>query len=148
MLKCVTCEIELATEEQPRGVCEECADMLGVVQMPPARRPPLPCLRCNGSHFVRAVPRELTVEPQKDWNHGRHAPMFATYEVKVRRRLLSPGKVPSELDARRGLGMLEIYICRGCGFVEWYCHDPSEIALGPQYMTEEIDVGGGVGPYR
>jgi len=44
-----------------------------------------------------------------------------------------------ELNARTGKGVLEMYICRACGFVEWYCQDPTELPIGPHYMTQIVD---------
>ena len=38
-----------------------------------------------------------------------------------------------------GLGVFECYICKRCGFVDWYCQDPEHIPIGKQYMTEEVD---------
>ncbi len=38
-------------------------------------------------------------------------------------------------------GWLEAYVCRACGFVEWYCCDPDKLPIGPEYMTELVDVG-------
>jgi hypothetical protein len=36
---------------------------------------------------------------------------------------------------------LEMYICHGCGFVEWYCRDVAGIPIGPEHMSELIDYG-------
>ena len=39
----------------------------------------------------------------------------------------------------RGRGVLEMYICTSCGFVEWYCQDPESIPIGPENMSEIVD---------
>ncbi len=72
--------------------------------------------------------------------------MFATYSVK---RHHPEGWFASKreaqtfpIDPRDGFGVLEMYICRGCGFTDWYCQDPENIPIGPEYMTEEVDVSG------
>ena len=111
--------------EEQRSVCEMCARDTGAVVMPPPRRRASPCARCNHTTLIRVVPREL----------GRDSigPMFVTYSYPF--------------DANRGLGMLELYICKACGFTEWYCQRPDEIPIGPEYMTEEVDLEAG-GPYR
>lgn len=44
-------------------------------------------------------------------------------------------------------GSLETYVCKGCGFVEWYCQDPESVPIGPEYMTELVDYDSGT-PYR
>lgn len=40
-----------------------------------------------------------------------------------------------------------MYICRKCGFIEWYCNDPDTVPIGPYYMTEAIDHGSDT-PFR
>jgi hypothetical protein len=87
--------------------------------------------------LIRAVPRELTIAEHLVATSG---PMFVTYEI-----LRTP--TVDAIHPRSGFGVLEIYVCRRCGFVEWYCQKPEEIPIGPEYMTEEIDVTGD-GPYR
>ena len=48
-----------------------------------------------------------------------------------------------------GLGLLETYICRWCGAVEWYCVDVERIPEHPHLMSEAIDYdGAGDTPYR
>jgi hypothetical protein len=46
-----------------------------------------------------------------------------------------------------GLGLLELFVCRGCGLVEWYCNDPENLPIGPMYATELVDVRP-ASPYR
>ena len=82
-----------------------------------------------------------------DENIANHAPMFVTYAVDVRWRLIFGGCAVKEIDPRTGRGVLEMYICQACGFIEWYCQNPTEVPIGPQYMTEIIDCAGS-GPYR
>lgn len=123
-------------------LCSHCAHILGVVPMRPARRPATPCLKCNGMKFIRAVPRELTAGPEQ----GTMAmPMGLVYQYEVQRSRYESQPLP--IDARKALGMLEVYVCRKCGFVEWYCSDPDRIPIGPVYMTEDIDYDSDT-PYR
>ena len=49
-------------------------------------------------------------------------------------------------DTRRAFGILEMYVCRDCGYVDWYCTDPKSVPIGPQFMTELVEPEGG--PYR
>ncbi|MGN6105742.1 MAG: hypothetical protein ACTHU0_11600 [Kofleriaceae bacterium] len=56
------------------------------------------------------------------------APMVATHAVHTKANFLLEGH-----------GVLEMYICARCGFIEWYCQDPESIPIGPEYMTEIID---------
>ncbi len=43
--------------------------------------------------------------------------------------------------------MLEIFICRTCSLVEWYCLDVERIPIGPQCMTEIVSLESAT-PYR
>jgi hypothetical protein len=132
--------------EQAVKMCSSCADTLGVMPMLPPRRPARPCDRCNGMVFIRAVPRELA--PRAGSNYGGQvaSPMTVTYEYFFNNAFF--GREASPIDSRKAYGYLEQYICKKCGFVEWYCNDPERIPLGPQYMTEEIDYGASDTPYR
>lgn len=128
--RCAVCNrMLLPGSEGQRSVCPECARDAGTIEMPPARRPATPCARCKHTKLVRVIPRELAA--------GAAGPMYAAYRFQPIRAL----------DPREGHGVLEAYICKACGFVEWYCQAPEEIPIGPEYMTEEIDVDAG-GPYR
>ena len=111
--------------EEQRSVCEHCAREGGAIPMPPARRRAAPCAKCNHTALVRVIPRGLSRDSV--------GPMFATYNFPI--------------EPHRGFGVFEAYICKKCGFVEWYCHAPEEIPIGPEYMTEEIDLDAS-GPYR
>jgi hypothetical protein len=90
------------------------------------------------------MPRQLWVTGS-DYVHQHVGPMTLTMdspafgwgERKTRPDVPDPGN---------GRGLLEAYVCRGCGFVEWYCLDPESIQLGPEYMAQEFDCGGE--PYR
>ena len=50
-------------------------------------------------------------------------------------------------DPRRAFGLLEMYVCRDCGYIDWYCNDPRSVPIGPQFMTELIE-GESSSPYR
>jgi hypothetical protein len=50
-------------------------------------------------------------------------------------------------DQHRAYGELEMYVCRGCGYIDWYCNDLESVPIGPQYMTELVE-GESAGPYR
>jgi hypothetical protein len=135
-------KIENAIERQTH-MCSSCATVLGVVPLPPPPRPKVPCRACNGLRFVRAIPREVAPWVGNE-EHQVTCPMTVTfggvYELGSRRLIADP---------RRSFGQLEMYVCKGCGLVEWYCSDPERIPVGPHFMTEEIDHGAvAEGPYR
>ena len=121
--------------EQQMKLCHHCADAYGVMPMRPARRPPRPCGHCNSMQFIRAVPREVS---------RRASPMAVTYQHEYQ---TGPIAGPITIDTRKPYGYLEMYICRRCGLVEWYCSDPEHVPIGPQFMTEAVDYGS-ESPYR
>jgi hypothetical protein len=142
---CLACRSRelIKPDERDTLLCSSCASELGVSPMRPARRPASPCTKCNGMKFIRVVPRELT--PSVGDAHTIAMPMGLVYQYEVRRTFDDAQPLP--IDARKALGMLEVYVCRTCGFVEWYCSDPDRIPVGPVYMTEDIDYDGD-SPYR
>jgi hypothetical protein len=119
-------------------VCRSCASKGGLIAMPPPRRPALPCARCNGTHFIRVIPRELTATGDH-YVHKEVGPMTLTYgEVRVTGLVRSHFEVAAP-SIGNGHGLVETYVCRGCGFIEWYCIDPESIPIGPEYMTQQIE---------
>ena len=48
-------------------------------------------------------------------------------------RWVWPGRNPNY-----GRGDLLLYVCRSCGFAEWYVSDPESIPIGPDYRTELV----------
>ena len=126
MASCKICGIEGLNQPESLALeaCDQCRETLGIVEMPPTRRPNMPCMRCNRWRFVRAIPRE-----QNDVNSALFVATLGADRLRGARQIAS--EVP--------LGTLELYICESCGFVEWYCHQPQDIPIGPAYMTEVID---------
>lgn len=47
-----------------------------------------------------------------------------------------------------GIGPLEIFACRGCGFLEWYCPTADSIEADPVLMTDHVDYTASDKPYR
>lgn len=105
-------------------------------------------MRCNRLKFVRVIPREHAFYMVKNGVSTLAAPMAATYRPSIRENLILHGSSVSRLPAREDLcGTYETYICLHCGFVEWYCHDPEAIPIGPEYMSEVVDYES-ESPYR
>ncbi len=151
MPDCIVC-----ATSQAKAVCETCAAVTGVIELAPPRRRTAPCVRCNHAKLIRVIPRELSVRAGRDSEHSTdsnvasYAPMFATYKVwrRLEPRLFGADRtVVSPPSPSEGFGVFEAYICKRCGFVDWYCQDPENIPIGPEYMTEEIDAAGSE-PYR
>ena len=139
--KCAACNREqLVTKtELATQLCTTCANNLGVIPMPPARRKLVPCRACNGMSFIRAIPREVAP--------GENAQVTSPMAVTIGGQEQGWLGFGITADTRRAFGLLEMYVCRGCGYVEWYCSDPKSVPVGPQFMTELIE-GEGDGPYR
>jgi hypothetical protein len=142
MASCKLCHVDYTQNPEPAtlatGVCGECRTKLGIIPMPPPRRRARPCSQCNGSRFVRALPREFTATGG-DFASAHAAPMTATVVPETSAKLFFSGRTVAAPTLKYGLGVLEMYICSGCGFVEWYCLDPESIPIGPEYMTEIVD---------
>jgi hypothetical protein len=130
-MNCSVCRTELV--EKPHqdtvetGVCGDCRKTLGVVPMGQPVRPPVPCLRCNAMQFTRVMPRLY---------NGPPIPFPITHEPDVMKGMFSD-RIGG--TATRTYGDLEMYICHGCGYVEWYCRAPRQIPIGAKYMSELID---------
>ena len=139
--KCAACKNRpLANEhDEALQLCAICADSLGVIAMPPSKRKLAPCRCCSNTSFVRAIPREVAVAEKR----AVVSPMAVTFGAQ---QVGWIGEVSA--DTRRAAGILEMYVCRACGYVEWYCTDPQSIPIGPQFMTEIVGNEDGKGPYR
>jgi hypothetical protein len=145
--KCPLCTGALSTDaERAMEACGGCARRIGIIAMPPARRPPTPCARCNGRQFVRVIPREHTTDRSGDTNAQISAPMYVTHAPTTHRGWVLSYVKEVEVE-NTGHGLLETYICRKCGAVEWYCADVERIPIHPHLMSEAIDYDSDT-PYR
>lgn len=138
--QCTVCTQIDATVDVATGICDRCRSRLGVIPMPPSRRDPRPCGKCSCMRFVRVIPREHTATGN-DYVNEVAAPMTVTQLVQTNPKLFSSGRNVEAPNIRMGAGLLEMFICTQCGFVEWYCADPLRIPIGPAYMSEYIDYG-------
>ena len=131
-----------SADDRKMQACWWCASEIGIVPMPPARRPLRPCARCNHTQLMRVIPREHSTRP--DSHTQVSAPMYLTH-APTASGLFNESANP--IAIQRGFGMLEAYVCRKCGVVEWYCSDADRIPAHPHLMSELIDCEG-EGPYR
>jgi hypothetical protein len=134
---CILCQSKpLATSaELSTRVCRECADKTGVVPLPAATRPAVPCTRCQHPALIRVVPRELSAVGA-DYVDTVAGPMMVTYAVQSNKRLVFSGNEVETPAVKLGYGVLEAWICESCGFVEWYCQKPKDIPIGPAFNSE------------
>lgn len=137
----------MSADEATTTTCVRCATVIGVIPMPQTRRPAAPCQRCGTRKFVRVIPREHSTA-RVDGSGGQiSAPMMATYKPRVRHDNGVTWTLPLEIELA-GAGLLEMYICKKCGFVEWYCQDVERIPIHPALMTEDIDYDADLPPFR
>ena len=128
--KCRLCANKTLAFETERAMecCSSCAKVAGVRPMPPSSRPRTGCGRCSAHQLVRAVP--LT----------HQAPMYVTTPGDMVRKALGE-------PSRMAYGLIEMYVCRSCGYIEWYCVDPESIPVSPLTMTQLMETDS-QGPYR
>ena len=68
------------------------------------------CPKCNGTDIVKARPI--------DHGHGNTTSPLRVITYANPNAILLKGTKKSELEA---------WVCKGCGFVEWYASAPSEL---------------------
>lgn len=66
-------------------------------------------------------------------------PMCVTYD----RRWVNQGRNP-----RYGHGPLFMYVCRSCGYVQWFANDPGTIPVDEEMRTRVIRGPDNKEPYR
>ena len=75
-----------------------------------------------------------------DYVRSHAAPMMLTYAIQSTERMIFSGNEVSPPDVKKGWGVLETYVCRSCGFVEWYCQAPDDLPVGPAFNSELVKV--------
>lgn len=46
------------------------------------------------------------------------------------------------------LGVMNIFVCRRCGFVQWFAFEPDKIPIGDEFTTRMVRGSDPSGPYR
>lgn len=135
---------ELSTPDAlRRNMCDPCSSDTGLWVQVPDVRPPLPCLRCNHTRFVRAQLRDRGAEG------GDHATEYmAPLAVSFATREAGLFTVRQRALPREPIGVIVAYVCQACGFTELYTLGPGRIPIGPQYGTDVVDVAPREGPFR
>jgi hypothetical protein len=81
------------------------------------------CPQCGHDEIIEAEQAEFTGE----WDANYR--MCVTYD----QRWVLPGQNPSY-----GHGPLYLYVCRGCGFCQWYARNPEGIPVSEGHRTRLI----------
>ena len=100
-------------------------------------------MRCGGLELIRARMRERTAGALgSDRNVEDFVPFAITYGTSEEyASVFAFKKVPSAApDNARPFGRLEAWVCRTCGFVEWYAQSPKEIPIAAAHGTELVTV--------
>jgi hypothetical protein len=126
------------------GVCETCRRRLGLREPGAPLRPPRPC-RCGSTTFVRSWSLRERAPYGRDIVHPHLAPLAVTFAPAVRGGFWSLRT--AEPTRSSPVGILEAYVCRGCGLTEIYAEGAANIPIGPEYGTELIEVTPD-GPFR
>ncbi|MBX3158115.1 MAG: hypothetical protein KF773_19255 [Deltaproteobacteria bacterium] len=128
-MTCRSCKRERFDVSAAEQMCGACVKKLGVTPLPPPRRRAVPCRHCSGLQFARVVPRGFAL----------------TYTFDPATEAFAGPTVRPQPEQLRGI--LEAYVCRACGAVEWFCNDAERIPIGPEYNSDLVDYAG-TEPYR
>ncbi len=82
------------------------------------------CPKCHGTEIILAHPAE----------YGDSSMEIGPIGVTAEPRWVMDGRNPRYVK-----GELVLYVCRACGFTEWYALEPESIPIGEQYRTEIIE---------
>jgi len=129
-----------------RDLCDACQKKAGLPDAARPRREVAPCLKCGGLELVRAQVRERTAgdafSSRREANKEAFVPFAITYALsKEFAKLFSLKQVPSAVpNVAVPYGILEAYVCRACGYVEWYAQAPHEIPIAAALGTELVTV--------
>lgn len=135
MATCKYCGIATATE----ALCNNCRSQLGLTAGQGVRRA-LPCQRCNHPELIRALARELTTGAGELGSRELHPMTVALVPVANVGFFTGRAKGVEQGRFEKLTGVLEMYVCRRCGFTEWYCRDPHNVPIGEEYGTELVTV--------
>jgi hypothetical protein len=133
------CEVCGKPIEGEAKLCESCLEKAGFSPDEPQRREVQPCMRCGGLELIRARIRERTAGAVQGQGF---VPFAITYGLSEEfRSTFSLEKMRSATpDRERPYGRLEAWVCRTCGFVEWYAQRPEDIPIAVAHGTELVTV--------
>jgi len=84
------------------------------------------CPKCNATDILVAHPGE----------YGGDSMEVGPMSVTAKPRWILGGR-----DPRESIGAMVLYVCRSCGFAEWYVTNPKSVPIGQDYQTEILRPG-------
>jgi len=90
------------------------------------------CPLCEHNEILKAVPAEFA-------HGGGEVPSAVTYD---------PRWIMSGRNAAHPHGLLSTWVCRACGYVQWFARKPENIPIGEEHRTALITGPGKAGPFR
>lgn len=90
------------------------------------------CPLCDHREVLASEAREFAAD-------SNGAVMSVTYDARW---------VQTGHNAKHGHGNLWMYVCRGCGYTQWFASDPMSIPVGDEYRTTLVRAPKGEGPFR
>jgi hypothetical protein len=97
------------------------------------------CALCGHDEVIRAQARDFFGE----WGE-RNEPMALTESKKVS---FWSGRETDDPEPGKRIGELEQYVCRSCGYVQWFASAPQKIPIGDAHRTSLVK-GTRQPPYR
>ena len=91
------------------------------------------CPICSHNEIVRAVPKGF---PESD------GPL-STARLQNQAFGMAFGPTPTKI-----FGILNVYLCRSCGFVQWFAIEPDKVPIGEKYDTSLVHGPEPREPYR
>ncbi len=91
------------------------------------------CPICDHHEIVEGVPCEFSGDVNRE--------LIAAFTYDA--RWLMSGRNPKYAH-----GELKYYMCRQCGYLQWFVDQPQEVPIGDDYRTRLIEGVERKGPYR
>ncbi|MBL4633540.1 MAG: hypothetical protein JKY56_06700 [Kofleriaceae bacterium] len=90
------------------------------------------CPLCEANEIIESIVAEFA-------NNNYESPMCVTYDA----RWVAEGRNPLH-----GHGPLRMYVCRDCGYTQWFADNSADIPIDAEHRTRLIKGPDSEGPYR
>jgi hypothetical protein len=97
------------------------------------------CALCGHDEIIKAQARDFYGELGE-----RHEPMAVT---EAKQASFWSGNATNRPAPDQRIGELAQYVCRSCGYVQWFASEPQRIPIGTTHRTSLVK-GTKQGPYR